>query len=100
VQSILPAGTAGHGLPSGQIWALNFEPLWTALAANETLVVDAKKTNIVLKTNVRVALFRPVNINSPQLKIDEIVPLFQHQNAYFYTTHYQYSYYLPYKYHY
>jgi hypothetical protein len=66
---MLPAGTGGQGLPSGQIWALYFEPPWTALAANETLVVDAKKTNIVLKTNVRVALFRPVNINSPRLVI-------------------------------
>jgi hypothetical protein len=64
---MLSAGTAGHGLPSGQIWALYFEPLWAILAASETLVVDAKKAvNIVLKTNVRVALFRPVNINSPR----------------------------------
>jgi hypothetical protein len=66
VQSILPAGTAGHGLPSGQIWALYFEPPWTTLAANETLVVAA---NIVIDiapiSIVRPTDFRIANMYSP-----------------------------------
>ena len=65
VQSILPAGTAGHGLPSGQIWALNFEPLWATLDASETLVVATKNAiDTEPKTNVCTAFFRIGYTNS------------------------------------
>ena len=61
-----PTGVAGHGLPSGQIWALIFEPLWTTLAANETLVVATKNVNdAALTNNVRIAFFR-ITINPPR----------------------------------
>jgi hypothetical protein len=64
---MLPAGAAGQGLPSGQIWALNFEPPWTTLAANETLVVETKNAiDTAPKTNVRIAFFRIGYINSPR----------------------------------
>lgn len=69
-----PTGVAGHGLPSGQIWALYFEPA-TTFDADETLDVATNSAiDIALKTNVRVALFRIGYINSPRLKTDEIVP--------------------------
>jgi len=70
-----PTGVAGHGLPSGQIRALYFEPPRTTLDAAETPDVATNSAiDTALKTNVRVALFRIGNINSPRLKTDEIVP--------------------------
>ena len=61
-----PTGVAGHGLPSGQIWALIFEPV-TTFDADETLDVATNSAiDIALKTNVRVALFRIGYINSPR----------------------------------
>ena len=61
-----PTGVAGHGLPSGQIWALIFEPV-TTFDADETLDVATNSAiDIALKTHVRVVLFRIGNINSPR----------------------------------
>ena len=53
VQSMLPAGTAGQGLPSGQIWAPYFEPPWTTLDAVDAVTVAAKNAiDTALTTNV------------------------------------------------
>ena len=58
-----PTGVAGHGLPSGQIWALIFEPV-TTFDADETLDVATKNVNdAALTNNVRIAFFRIANIN-------------------------------------
>ena len=74
MQSTLPAGAAGQGLPSGQIWALYFEPFWVILAATETLAVATNNAIVTaLKTNVRVALFRIANINPPRFS-DKYLP--------------------------
>jgi hypothetical protein len=85
---MLPAGTAGHGLPSGQIVTLYFA-LLTAFDACETPVVAAKIiVDTAATSNFFVAQIRRADIVSPQFKTDEIVPSFQHLNAYSYPTHY------------
>jgi hypothetical protein len=82
VQSILPAGTAGHGLPSGQIWALNFEPLWATLEASETFAVMVRNAiDIAPTSKVFVEQILRADIVSPRLNTDEIVPSLLHLHA-------------------